>query len=139
MDDIIERAADESTAWKRKISVFMLLILVALVGYLTFVPVPDSNKDIIITVLGVILGGGAAAMPNLFGDRNTETDKLRERVKQLEQQRELMYRELETVKDHYDRILEMLIERHIQPDVQPVSVKAMALPKPGANSPRNDE
>ena len=53
----------------------MLILLVGLVGYLTFIPVPSDNKDLIITVMGVLLGGGAAAMPNLFGDKDTETEK----------------------------------------------------------------
>ena len=54
-------------------SFMMLLLLVGLVAYLTFIPVPAENKELIITVLGVLLGGGAAAMPNLFGDKDGVT------------------------------------------------------------------
>ena len=125
-----DKGRDEGEAWRRKVSLFMLLILIMLVAYLTFIPVPDSNKDLIITVLGVILGGGAAAMPNLFGQQNGETEKLRERVNQLEHQRELMLREMDTLKKEYDRIVAMLIERHIQPDADPISFRRGQLPSP---------
>jgi len=105
-------------------SFFMLLMLIALVGYLTFIPVPDTNKDLIITVLGVILGGGAAAMPNLFGDKDGETNKLRDSIIQMEKEmakqkaeHDLKIAELqvqnETLRQQYDKIVAMLVERHV--------------------------
>lgn len=104
-------------------SILMLLLLCGLVGYLTFIPVPPDNKDIIITVLGVILGGGAAAMPNLFGDKDEETAKLKDRIRALENKLDMATAEYETVKHHYDQVVRMLIDRHIVPDApEPVTV-----------------
>lgn len=97
-------------------SFLMLLILVGLVGYLTFIPVPLENKDIIITVLGVLLGGGAAAMPNLFGDRDAETEKLRGRIRNLEDQLEVVVAKYKDVSDRYDTVISMLVNRHFVPD-----------------------
>ena len=105
-------------------SFMMLLLLVGLVAYLTFIPVPAENKELIITVLGVLLGGGAAAMPNLFGDRDGETTKLRERVRTLENQMASQKAEhdvliarlvtqIETTKAQYDQIVSMLVDRHV--------------------------
>ena len=102
----------------------MLILLVGLVGYLTFIPVPSDNKDLIITVMGVLLGGGAAAMPNLFGDKDTETEKLRERVRVVEAamkdqkashdiQIATLKAQNETIKTQFDQIVSMLVQRHV--------------------------
>lgn len=102
----------------------MLMLLVGLVGYLTFIPVPPENKELIITVMGVLLGGGAAAMPNLFGDKDGETEKLRERVRVVEAamkdqkashdvQIAALTAQNETIKLQFDQIVSMLVQRHV--------------------------
>lgn len=87
-------------------SAFMLLIVIGLIAFLTFIPVPDGNKDLIVTILGVLLGGGAAAMPNLFGDSDGDREKLLTRLRALETQYEVL-------KFEYDRLTKMLVERHV--------------------------
>lgn len=94
----------------------MLIVLLGLVGYLTFIPVPMENKDLIITVLGVILGGGAAAMPNLFGNSDQETEKLKQRIRNLEEQLEVVTAQYRDVSMRYDTVLAMLVNRHFVPD-----------------------
>lgn len=105
-------------------SFFMLLLLTGMVGYLTFIPVPADNKELIVTILGVLLGGGAAAMPNLFGDKEGETSKLKEQIARLEAQMAEQRRvhdvqiaslqtALDTTKAQYDQIVSMLIDRHV--------------------------
>ena len=105
-------------------SFVMLMLLVGLVGYLTFIPVPSDNKELIITVMGVLLGGGAAAMPNLFGDKDAETEKLRERVRIVEAamkdqkaahdiQIAALTAQNETIKSQFDQIVSMLVQRHV--------------------------
>jgi predicted component of type VI protein secretion system len=96
-------------------SFVMLMLLVGLVGYLTFIPVPTDNKELIITVMGVLLGGGAAAMPNLFGDKDSETEKLRSRVRELESDIAVLKAEYRQTKDQYDTIVKMLVDRHLEP------------------------
>jgi predicted component of type VI protein secretion system len=93
----------------------MLAITVSLVGYLTFIPVPVDNKEVVLTVLGVLLGGASAAMPNLFGDQDGETEALRGRVRQLEEQIAIMRAEYTTTKSQYDQIVSMLVSRHLEP------------------------
>lgn len=94
-------------------SAFMLLIIVALVLYLTFIEVPIGNKDIIITILGVLLGAGAAAVPNLFGDSDKEKEELKTRVRHLENKVEVMAAVNETLTRELTEIRTMLIERHV--------------------------
>lgn len=94
-------------------SAFMLMIMVALVLYLTFIEVPIGNKDIIITILGVLLGAAAAAVPNLFGDSDKEKEELKERVRRLENEAAVQAAVNETLTKELTEIRKMLIERHV--------------------------
>lgn len=94
-------------------SAVFVILLVFILGYLTFIPVPDANKDLIVTILGVLLGGAAAAMPNLFGNNDQEKEKLLVRIRSLESALEILKAEHVTLKHEYDRITEMLINRHV--------------------------
>jgi hypothetical protein len=96
-------------------SMLMLAITVSLIGFLTFIPVPSDNKEVILTVLGVLLGGASAAMPNLFGDADSENEALRERVRSLESQLAVIRAESATTKSQYDTIVAMLVTRHLKP------------------------
>lgn len=103
-------------------SAAMLLLMVSIVGYLTVFPVPQENREIVVTILAVLLGGASAAMPNLFGDR--ETEKLRERIREMERQmtEQRSRHDVEiaalkaandTLKQQFDQIVLMLIDRHV--------------------------
>lgn len=94
-------------------SAVFVLLLVLLLLYLTFIPVPSDNKDLIVTILGVLVGGSAAAMPNLFGDPDTEKAVLEERINKLEVENKLLITRIDTIKTEYDRLTDMLIKRHI--------------------------
>ena len=91
-----------------------VLILVLLMLYLTFIPVPDANKDLIVTILGVLMGGAAAAMPKLFGDKADEdVAKLVAKVDKLEASNVLLHQENALLKEQLDKLREMLVERHV--------------------------
>jgi hypothetical protein len=92
---------------------FLVTVLIALVGYLTFIPVPDTNKDLIITILGVLVGAGSAAIPNLVGDPKAETQELRERLDTLTAEFKAVEAKYNEVKRAYDEITAMLVQRHV--------------------------
>jgi hypothetical protein len=94
-------------------SAFMLILLVALMGALVFWAIPPANRDLIITILAVLLGAGAAAIPNLFGDQKGEVAALKNRIASLEQQQEVLLARYQEVKMSYDKITDMLIQRHV--------------------------
>lgn len=94
-------------------SAFMLVIIVALMMYLTFIEVPEGNKDIIVTILGVLLGAGAAAVPNLFGDSDKEKESLLYEVNSLRNRIKVIEAERETLRQELTEIRSMLIERHV--------------------------
>lgn len=94
-------------------SAFMLAIMVMLLMYLTFIEVPEGNKDIIITILGVLLGAGAAAIPNLFGDTDKEKEELEKKVSKMEADMAVMKAVNETLQAQLTELRVMLVERHI--------------------------
>lgn len=94
-------------------SASMLMIIVLLMLYLTFIEVPVGNKDIIITILGVLLGAGAAAIPNLFGDSDKEKAALKKRIISLEKHVERLEGVNVTLANELNEIRKMLITRHV--------------------------
>ena len=94
-------------------SALMLLILVGLLAYLTFIPVPEANRDIIITVLAVLLGAGSSAIPNLFGDKDAEKEAMQAEISELHNSIQVLTTKYETLSNQHDRITSMLVERHV--------------------------
>lgn len=94
-------------------SAFMLVLLVGLMGALVFWAIPPANRDLIITILSVLLGAGAAAIPNLFGDQKSEVAALKSRISALESQAEVLLARYNEVKESHDRLTAMLIQRHV--------------------------
>lgn len=94
-------------------SSLMLIIIVSLMMYLTFVEVPEGNKDIIITILGVLLGAGAAAIPNLFGDSDKEKELMQVRIAHLENTVDVQNGIIETLRSELTSIRTLLIDRHV--------------------------
>jgi hypothetical protein len=94
-------------------SLFMLLMLIGLLAFLTFIPVPTANRDIIITVLAVLLGAGSSAIPNLFGDKDAEKDTMRAEISELKQEIQILAAKYQTLADQHDKVTRMLIDRHI--------------------------
>lgn len=94
-------------------SIFMLVILVGLIAYLTFIPVPEANRGIIITVLGVLLGAASSAIPNLFGNVDKEKEELIAELNSLKQEIKVLSVKYETLSDQHDKITRMLVERHV--------------------------
>jgi ABC-type Na+ efflux pump permease subunit len=91
----------------------MLIALFGLLAYLTYIPVPAANRELIVTLFAVLLGAGASAVPNLFGEDKTETTQLRKEVDELKSQLEVMAGKYAENKTAYDKIVEMLIVRHV--------------------------
>jgi hypothetical protein len=93
------------------VSLLMLAIICALIGYLTFIVVPPGNRDVIITVLSVLLGGASAAMPNLFGSKDDETEDLKEQIVILRNELKVQRAMFDTLREEHERITTQLVSR----------------------------
>ena len=85
--------------------IFVALI-VALMLFLTFIEIPTSNKDLIVSIISMFVGGLGVAMGKLFGDNDAEIDQLKAEMSELRVQ-------YDDVKGQYDSIVRMLVERHV--------------------------
>ena len=85
--------------------IFVALV-VSLMLFLTFIEIPTSNKDLIVSIISMFVGGLGVAMGKLFGDNDAEMDRMREELDTLKV-------EYGVVKDQYDKIVSMLITRHV--------------------------
>lgn len=94
-------------------SFFMLLIICGLIAYLTFIPVPTENKDLIITVLGVLLGGASTALPNLFGSKDLETDKLKKDLSEMGVKYDNLLSLYELLKSEHENLKSDLVNRYV--------------------------
>lgn len=83
-----------------------LLLLISMIAFLTYVPVPDESKQVILIIIGGLMTTSATALPNLFGAEDTEKEKMRERLIHLESEHTIL-------KDSYDTIMSMLVDRHV--------------------------
>lgn len=88
-------------------SAAMLFSVVGMVLFLTFVPIPEANDKTISLIIGTILGAATLAFPNLFGDPDED------RVVKLEASLEKMKLQYSILKEEHDRLVDMLVDRHV--------------------------
>lgn len=87
-------------------SAIFIALVVMLMCFLTFVEIPTSNKDLIVSIISMFVGGLGMAMGKLFGNDDAELQLMREKLNRLEV-------EYTTLKREYDNIVELLVERHV--------------------------
>lgn len=91
----------------------MLLMLLALLGALVYIPIPQANRDLVITILSILVGAGSAAVPNLFGDRDSEKDRLRAELGAVKHDLAVLQVAHELLNKKHDELMRMLVERHV--------------------------
>ena len=85
-----------------KLAAFLfLLLLVAMVLFLVYVPLPAESEKVVLMIIGGLMTSATGALPRLFG-----SDDTKERLAKLEL-------EYKILKDEYDKITKMLVDRHV--------------------------
>ena len=101
----MERSQTKDTRTYAAASILVLLI-VFLMLFLVFVEIPSGNKDLVVSIISMLLGGGGVALAKLFGDTDSELEELKIKFLELKVQHETLQRE-------HDKLTAMLIERHV--------------------------
>ena len=78
-----------------------LLLLVGLIAFLTFVPLPPASEKVVLMIIGGLMVSATNALPKLFGD-----DNLKDRLQRLEVEHDLL-------RTKYDEVMRMLVDRHV--------------------------
>lgn len=85
-----------------KLAAFIfLLLLVGLILFLTYVPLPLASEKVVLMIIGGLMVSATSALPKLFGDDDTK-----HRLRKLEN-------EYAVLKSNYDAVMKMLVERHV--------------------------
>lgn len=96
-------------------SALFILLILALLMYLTFIPVPAGNKDLITAIISMMVGGLSVSLNKLFGKADDEADQMRAQYEAELHSMQLELTELKasfaTLKMEYDRLTKMLIIR----------------------------
>jgi hypothetical protein len=90
--------------------VFMFLVI-CLLMFLTYIDIPSQNKDLIVSIVSMLVGRSSSAMDKLFGDTDTERDKLIARVDSLERAITIKTAEFDVIKGENDKLMRMLAGR----------------------------
>lgn len=84
--------------FRSKIAIGFVIILICMMAYLTFVPVPAENRDPILMFVSSFLTGGAMAMTMLFGGQDEDKKKCEDKIQKLKM-------DLAMTQTHYEKEL----------------------------------
>lgn len=97
-----------------KFAAFIFLtLLVGMVAFLTFVPLPAESEKVILMIIGGLMASAATALPKLFGVEDAEKEKLKDRVRKLEESNAVLSAQYTTLHEEHRRMMNMLVERHV--------------------------
>jgi len=104
----ILESKDQRTFIASAIFVFLVLLLIA---YLTFIEVPDANKDLITAIISMMVGGLGVSLNKLFNSDAEELQVMREKLDELEQENKVLETKYWEVKKELDTFRESVLER----------------------------
>lgn len=90
---------------KMAASVFSLLIVI-LIMFLTYIIIPDQNREVILTLVGVITGMSAPAAAKLFGTADEQIDRLQREL-------DVLTLEYNLLKEQHMALTSALIRHHV--------------------------
>lgn len=97
-----------------KAAAFVFLgLLVGMVAFLTYVPLPPNSEKVILMIIGGLMASASTALPRLFGVEDKEKEELKSRVRTLEQHLAVVESKFVTLQTQYDRLTTLLVERHV--------------------------
>jgi len=107
MSNILE-SRDQRTFIASAIFVGLVLLLIA---YLTFIEVPNANKDLITAIISMMVGGLGVSLNKLFGSDNEDMQKLKSEIQEVRQENELLETKYREVKNELDTFREKVLEK----------------------------
>lgn len=94
-------------------AMLFLILLIGMIAFLTFVPVPEESKQVILIIIGGLMTTAATSLPKLFGDEDGEKVRLAEENAELQSRIAMLEEKYEVLEVSHNRLMDMLIERHV--------------------------
>jgi hypothetical protein len=93
------------TQWFEKVAALIfLMLLVGMVAFLTFVPLPAASEKAVLMIIGGLMALCTQALPKLFGN---------DKEAELKREVELLKVKCESIERAYDKLVTLLVERHV--------------------------
>lgn len=103
-----------SLIFEKGAAFLFLLLLVGMVLFLVYVPMPTANENVILMIIGALTVSSASALPRLFGVDDSEEDELRKKIDRMQEHIEILEARLETTKRQYDEVVKMLVDDYLK-------------------------
>lgn len=93
-----------TTAFEKFAALVFLMLLVGMVAFLTFIPLPPASEKAVLMIIGGLMALSTQALPKMFGSDNEA--KLQAEVDELKIR-------CDTLKESFDHITALLVDRHV--------------------------
>ena len=90
--------------------VFMMLVIMLML-FLTYIKIPVDNKDLVVSIISMLVGRSSIATDTLFGGHDTQFEELKKRIDDLERENALIQADRRVIKEEYDQIVKLLVGR----------------------------
>lgn len=85
-----------------------LIVLLAILIFLTYHPINNDSKDAVLMVVGALTAASTTALPKLFS-HNDDTKNLKDEIRQIRAALDKEIVKRETLKRSYDDVIEKIV------------------------------
>lgn len=87
-----------------KFSALLFLLLVGMVAFLVFIPMPPTSEKVVLIIHG-LMTTATGALPRLFGSDDSKEEELERRTEEISRKYDELSTEYSTIKKQYDRMV----------------------------------
>lgn len=93
-------------------ALLFLLLLVGMVAFLVFIPMPPTSEKVVLIILGGLMTTATGALPRLFGSDDSKEEELERRIEEISRKYDELSTEYSTIKKQYDRMVLLLVKKY---------------------------
>lgn len=95
-------------------AIVFLVLMLGLVAFLTFIPMPLSSEKVILIIIGGLMTESAKGVGKLVGGgEDPEKNEMRARIRELEQKQAITNAALETLREEHRLLTRQLLRHHV--------------------------
>lgn len=98
-------------------ALLFLLLLVGMVAFLVYVPMPATSEKVVLIILGGLMTTATGALPRLFGSDNSKEKELESKINNISRKYDELQAEYTAIKQQYDRMVLLLVKKFPMQDI----------------------
>lgn len=120
-------------------ALLFLILLVGMVAFLVFVPMPPTSEKVVLIILGGLMTTATGALPRLFGSDDSKEEELERRIEEISRKYDELCTEYTTIKKQYDRMVLLLVKKYAIKEMEfGQHIDVILESKSGAGSPTGE-